>query len=89
MNGVAGAVGPQGPQGPQGAQGVAGPAGATGPAGSSSAFDGAVLKQASSDINAFVAGVPRWGAYLNGNVLQVRVSEDPPVADIGITPTLA
>ena len=92
MNGVAGAVGPQGPQGAQGVAGPAGPAGpagATGPAGGSAAFDGAALKQATSDTLAFVAGVPRWGAYLNGNVPQVRVSGDPPVADIGVTPALA
>ena len=47
------------------------------------------MQQATSDTLAFVAGVPRWGAYLNGNVLQVRVSGDPPVADIGVTPALS
>jgi hypothetical protein len=87
--GADGAVGPQGVAGPQGPQGVAGPAGATGPAGSSAAFDGAVLKQATSDAEAFAAGVSRWSAYLNGSALQVRISADPVVADIGIVPTLA
>ena len=48
-----------------------------------------MLKQATSDAEAFAAGVSRWSAYLNGSALQVRISADPVVADIGITPTLA
>ena len=67
--GVAGAVGVAGPQGPQGVAGVAGPTG------SSAAFDGAALKQASTDLAAYIAGVPRWGAYSRSASAQTRPSQ--------------
>jgi hypothetical protein len=57
-------------------------AGVAGPTGSSAAFDGATLKQASTDLAAYIAGVPRWGAYLNASALQIRISADPAVADV-------
>ena len=88
MQGVAGPAGPQGAQGVAGSVGATGSRGAAGPAG---AFDGATLVQATSDTNAFIAGVPRWGAYLNGSALQLRISADPVAADVAIqgAPTLA
>jgi hypothetical protein len=38
--------------------------------------------QASTDLAAYIAGVPRWGAYLNASALQIRISADPAVADV-------